>query len=550
MRFLPVSQNVILVELDDLNETLALLDSLERQPVAGIEELVPAAQTLMVRFRRDALSAVHLAERLANRDIARRAATSGPLIEIPVRYDGEDLLEVAELLGTSADEVIRRHTENEYTVAFTGFAPGFAYMTAIDAGLDVPRRKIPRTRIPAGAVGLAGPFSGIYPRSSPGGWQIIGVTPLAMFDLSRATPALLQPGYRVRFVDMARAPLHVVQQLQDKAEPDGTTQRIPTEAATDTALRVITADTPVTFQDLGRPGIAGQGVSASGALDRRALKTANRIVGNQPGTPCLEISFGGFSFEAVGRTVIAVTGADAPITIKTAAGHHLTSSTNVPIGLDDGDVVKLAAPVKGMRSYLAVRGGFAVAPVLGSAATDTLAGLGPAAVAVDDRLGVRSAESATAVSPGDVPAFELPAADDVVSLDVVMGPRTDWFSPSAVELLQSQAWQVTPQSSRVGIRLAGERSLERSITRELPSEGTVTGAIQVPPSGQPVLFLADHPLTGGYPVIATVAEHHLDLAGQIPIGAHIRFNPLQSFQEIAASRSGRTKARHLSEQKT
>ena len=116
-----------------------------------------------------------------------------------------------------------------------------------------------------------------------------------------------------------------------------------------------------------------------------------------------------------------------------------------------------------------------------------------------------------------------------------MGPRTDWFTPDAVRAFAAQEWVVTPQSSRVGIRLEGKQPIARAIESELPSEGTVPGALQVPPSGQPVLFLADHPLTGGYPVIATVAPYHLDLAAQIPIGARIRFNPIRPFEEISLS---------------
>ena len=199
MRFLPVSTNVILVELADLDATLMLFEALDRAPVEGIEEIVPAARTLMIRFRPEIVAAEALARHLARLDLAQVSRGLGQLIEIPVRYDGEDLSEVAELLGVTPEEVIRRHTAAEYTVAFAGFAPGFAYMVAPGADLEVPRRTTPRTRIPAGAVGLAGPFSGIYPRASPGGWQILGTTPLAMFDLARERPALLQPGDRVRF---------------------------------------------------------------------------------------------------------------------------------------------------------------------------------------------------------------------------------------------------------------------------------------------------------------------------------------------------------------
>jgi KipI family sensor histidine kinase inhibitor len=203
MRFLPVNLNALLVELDDLPQTLALLASLRAEPIAGIEELVPAARTLLVTFRPAAVGADELVRRIGQRSLGARETRIDKRIEIPVRYDGEDLAEVAALLGIAPEEVVRRHTGSDYTVAFTGFAPGFAYLSGGDASLNVPRRKVPRTRIPAGAVGLAGSFSGVYPQASPGGWQIIGITDAPMWDLSRETPALLQPGDTVRFVDVS-----------------------------------------------------------------------------------------------------------------------------------------------------------------------------------------------------------------------------------------------------------------------------------------------------------------------------------------------------------
>jgi len=537
MRFLPVSRSVILVELADLGETLALFDSLGEQPIAGVEEIVPAARTLMISFRPELVSRTDLARAINGRNLKVRAHASDQVVEIPVRYDGEDLAEVAQMLGITTEEVVRRHTAADYTVAFTGFAPGFGYLSGGDTGLEVPRRRTPRTRIPAGAVGLAGAFSGIYPQASPGGWQIIGTTPLTMFDLARDPPALLQPGFRVRFYDLAKESRHAV--IHGATAPTAgaagadVVER-PDRAIDGSSFKVLSADLPVLFQDLGRHGRADQGVSASGALDRGALKAANRLVGNAPGTACLEIIFGGFSFEAQGKAVIALSGAPCPLTIKTSSGRSFTVPPNQPAALDEGDIVTLATPSAGMRSYLAVRGGFAVEPVLGSASTDTLARIGPAAVAAGDTLGILSAAAGAIVSLGETPAFVMPVATDIVTLDVTMGPRTDWFTTAGVEAFLAQRWQVTPQSSRVGIRLAGDQALERANHNELPSEGTATGAIQVPASGQPVLFLADHPLTGGYPVIATVAEHHLDLVGQIPIGAWVRFNPLSRFQEIDA----------------
>jgi KipI family sensor histidine kinase inhibitor len=528
MRFLPVSLTVLLVELADLDETLALFASLQADPVDGIEDMVPAARTLMIRFRPERLTAEKLCGAIATRDLSARIVPSDTCVEIPVHYDGEDLADVAELTGLSVDEVIRRHTASEFTVAFCGFAPGFGYLVGGDPTLQVPRRQSPRTKIPAGSVALAGAFSGVYPQASPGGWQIIGTTPEKMWDLSRDPPALFQPGYRVRFTDLSKSKSVV---------SVGTAKRVSAPATVQTAgaltLKVLAAPMPALFQDTGRFGQTGQGVSASGALDIGALKAANRVAGNPVDFACLEITLGGFSFEINGRAVLGITGAPCPIHVRDASGRVQTAESYRPISLEPGDVVTLGHAPKGMRSYLAVRGGFAVTPVLGSASTDTLAIVGPDPVTAGTVLTIQNGTlGLTPVSLTEAPAFDPPASGETVVLDVVMGPRSDWFTQAGIDTLPGQLWTMTPQSNRVGIRLSGDVPLERKDKAELPSEGTATGAIQVPHSGQPVLFLADHPLTGGYPVIGNVAEYHLDLAGQIPVNAKIRFRPVRAFADI------------------
>ncbi|SOY63469.1 5-oxoprolinase subunit PxpB [Cupriavidus taiwanensis] len=534
MRFLPVTSNALLVELADLDQTLALLASLQRDPLPGVAELVPAARTILVHFRPSATSAAALVRAIAARDLSQRVERSDILVEIPVRYDGEDLAEVAQLLGITPKEVVRRHTGSEYTVAFTGFAPGFAYLSGGHPSFDVPRRSTPRTRIPAGAVGLAGTFSGVYPQASPGGWQIIGVTPVAMWDLERYQPALLQPGYRVRFVDIAT--------LNGVAHPVGSVAAAPARqpvqsvqsdgAPAAAALKVKGTGLQTLFQDLGRHGQAGQGVSASGAMDQAALKAANRLVGNRSDAAALETIGAGLQLQSVGESVVAVTGADAPLTVRTADGRQWDVPNHQAVALADGDTLSIGQPLAGARCYVAARGGFAVTPVLGSCATDTLAKVGPAPLAVGDVIDLRQAPAGAIVGAPETPAENLPTVEQEVVLDVVLGPRTDWFTAESVQRLATQRWQVTPQSNRVGLRLAGEAPLERAIAGELPSEGTALGALQVPPSGQPVLFLADHPLTGGYPVIGAVAPHHLDRAGQIPVGAWLRFHPVGAFEEL------------------
>ena len=535
LRFLPVTHNALLVELADLDQTLALLASLQRHPPHGVEELVPAARTILVEYRASATRAETLVQDIAARSLTQGAERSDTLIEIPVHYNGEDLAEVAQILGITADEVVQRHTGSEYTVAFTGFAPGFAYLSGGHPSLNVPRRSTPRTRLPAGSVGLAGTFSGVYPQASPGGWQIIGTTPVAMWDITRAQPALLQPGYRVRFVDIATKNIAASAYSesaggQKDPKPSGRTQHHL--AAGHTALQVRATGLLTVFHDLGRHGQAGQGVSASGAMNQAALKAANRLVGNASNAAALETVGGGLQLRSVGDNVVAVTGADAVLTLTTADGQRWSVPRYEPVALADGDMLAVGQPTAGARCYLAVRGGFAEAPVMGSCATDTLAHVGPAPVAVGDWLAVRPAPATSVVAAPELPPADLPTLEQEVVLDVVMGPRTDWFTPEAIARFAAQRWQVTPQSNRVGLRLAGEVPLDRAITGELPSEGTALGALQVPPSGQPVLFLADHPLTGGYPVIGCVAPYHLDRAGQIPVGAWLRFNPIQPFAEL------------------
>jgi len=514
VRFLPAGTGALLVEVADLDEALALAASLRRDPPRGVTELVPAARTVLLRFDPDRTDPARLAAVLRGRPLTRAAAQAGELVEVPVHYDGEDLEEVARRCGFGVEEVVRRHTAATYDVAFAGFAPGFAYLAGGDPALHVPRRESPRTAIPAGAVGLAGEFSGVYPRASPGGWQLLGHTDVALWDLDRDVPALLRPGMRVRFTDAGRAGA--------QAAPAPAAQAVPVRRAPGGPALVVVAAAPVTLlQDLGRPGRAGLGVSASGAVDRGALRRAARLVGNEPDAPALEVAGGGLRLRARGDLVLAVAGAPAPLRIHGGAQGR-TVAAGTAFALDDGEELEVGVPTAGVYSYLAVRGGLDVEPVLGSAATDVLSGVGPPPPRAGDELPVRVGAAVSAVALDD-PVPLLPRAGDVVTLDVVLGPRDDWFTPAAVRALVEQEWAVTPRSNRVGLRLRGEAPLERARSGELPSEGTVAGALQVPPEGHPVLFTADHPLTGGYPVIACVAAHHLDLAAQVPASGRLRF---------------------------
>ncbi|RWZ58528.1 5-oxoprolinase/urea amidolyase family protein [Labedella populi] len=532
MRVLPVRDDAVLVELADLDETLSLAASLEADPVPGVVDVVPGARTLLVSFRPSAVSAEELAAVVRRRPLDAVRSGDAPLHRVPVRYDGEDLAEVAELLGVTPDEVVRRHTAAEYTVAFVGFAPGFAYLTGSDPFLDVPRRSSPRTRIPAGSVALAGTYSGVYPRESPGGWQLIGTTDVPMWDLSRERPAFFEPGDRVRFdlEDTKRPSVSAAAAIAEVAD-------VAPESALKSALEVVSPGLQTTFQDLGRPGYTSMGVSPSGALDPVSLRSANRLVGNDTAEAALEIVVGGLQVRARGPQVVAVAGAPVPLSVVRAAGGTRSVPAHTAFALDDGDELHIGMATEGVRSYLAVRGGFAAEPVLGSRSTDALSGVGPAALTAGDILGVRPVEHPTAVALEAAPARTLPRVGEETVLDIVLGPRTDWLAPDAVDALTGRAWDVTPQSNRVGVRLSGT-PVERARSEELPSEGCVAGALQIPPNGQPVLFLADHPLTGGYPVIGAIVSDQVALAGHLPVGARVRFRVRSEFREIGGFGTG------------
>ena len=422
-------------------------------------------------------------------------------------------------LGLSVDEVVAAHQAATWQVAFCGFAPGFAYMTCEDPRFELPRRSSPRPRIPAGAVGLAGRFCGVYPKASPGGWQLIGTTPTPMWDLGRDPPALLRPGGRVRFVER-RGAVHAVPAAPAAAD------------APVVGLRVLATAFPVLVQDAGRSGQAAHGISGSGAMDLPSLRRANRRAGNPPDTPALEVTFGPTRLSVDAPATLVLDGAAERAEIE-AGPARIRVDVSRPFALDPGEVLVIPPPARGMRSYLARRGGFDAPRLLGSAATDTLAGIGPEPLGPGAAIGFAEAPAlAVDTEPAALPM--LPAPGETVTLPVTLGPRSDWFPDAAVALLLAQDWEVTTQSSRVGVRLAGD-PLVRDDARELPSEGTEHGAIQVPHSGLPVLFLADHPLTGGYPVIATVLPDALPLAGQLPPGVRIRFTADHPFSPIEAT---------------
>jgi KipI family sensor histidine kinase inhibitor len=538
-RVRPAGDAALLVEAEGRANRLAAVISAERG--TGVLDVIPGAASVLVTTE-PGVDLARLAERILALPLPEAGQGTAAAAEIPVVYDGEDLADVARLTGLSPDEVVARHAAAEYTVGWMGFSPGFGYLTGLDPALArVPRLAEPRLRVPAGSVAIAGGLAAIYSTASPGGWRLLGRTTAVLWDPDRDPPAILTPGLRVRFRPVTPADLP-----PPASRPPGRATPAPAEAHPSPALEVVRPGILATVQDLGRPGYGHLGVPCSGAADPASLRLANHLVGNPESAAGLELTLGRATFRFPTGATVAVTGAPAPVTLRTDPDTGAPDASadretrNVPLGaafeVPPGGEVAVGVPRAGLRNYLAVRGGVDVPPVLGSRSADLRSGLGPAPLRRGDQLPVGPApepspgerpgeppgEPADGMGPAGAAAAQLPAAGEPAVLHVIAGPRDDWFAPEALDALCTGPYTVTPDSDRTGLRLDGP-VLARARDGELPSEGLATGSLQIPPGGRPILMLADHPVTGGYPVIAVVTSADIPLAAQLRPGSRITF---------------------------
>ncbi|MBF0687041.1 MAG: 5-oxoprolinase/urea amidolyase family protein [Cellulomonas sp.] len=546
-RLLSCGEDGVLVEVADLAAVRALDAALRAAHLRDVVDVVPAARTVLVRgaarSRRTWAAAVArvAADVDARWDDAGAEGMRGPagaagasggerVVEVPVVYDGTDLQDVARETGLSDEDVVSRHLaggSDGYRVAFGGFAPGFAYVVGLDPRLHVPRLASPRTRVPAGAVAVAGEFTAVYPAASPGGWRLLGTTDVAMFDVTRGREgaALLAPGDVVRFVRRRTA------RVTTAPGPRGVSSGAqPPRAAPAARTLTVVATGPLTLvEDAGRPGLAAVGVPRSGAADPDALRRANRLVGNRADAAGLEVVLGGLVLRCGTTTAVAVTGAHVAAQIDGVPVPHATA-----VRAPAGSTLRLAAPRDGLRTWLAVRGGIDVPSVLGSRSADVLSGLGPRAVRPGDVLPLGSALDGLPEPPlpgaapgdGEGPARTGEPSTSVVLLDAADGPRLDHLDVRGRAGLWSTVWQVDAASNRVAVRLTGA-PLTRVTRGELASEGLVVGAVQVPHDGRPVLFGPDHPVTGGYPVVAVLTRAAQARAAQLRPGQQVRLRRVE-----------------------
>jgi KipI family sensor histidine kinase inhibitor len=477
-------------------------------------------------------------------DVQPSQSASQRHVEIPVCYEAEfalDLSDVAAAAGLSEAEVIRRHAEARYVVQFLGFAPGFPYLLGLPEELHTPRRATPRVRVPAGSVGIGGRQTGIYPQELPGGWNIIGRTPLTLFNPLADQPTLLQPGDTVRFVPVTVAEYRSLPATAcATGSAHGSRATDGCLAATDNHIvRVLRAGLLTTVQDSGRRRHRHLGVPVSGVMDPAAAELANRLVGNHPEAAVLELTLVGDELEFTRESRIALTGAEFNDgSIRTDAG-RCRLPQNRPVRLPPGAIVQIGRASRGCRGYLAIAGGFQVPMPLSSRSTllrSRLGGLDGRSLQPGDELLVGPTELRSEIPPGDLskgatessqpesPAWFIrvqPLPREECVLRIVPGQHLSALSDRDRARLFSEPFRIDAQSDRMGYRLRGTSPLQFPAC-ELASAGTVIGQIQLPPDGHPLLLMADAAPTGGYPCLGYVISADRSLAAQLRPGQSLR----------------------------
>jgi KipI family sensor histidine kinase inhibitor len=445
-----------------------------------------------------------------------------PPLLIPASFDGPDLEEVASLLGVAPAEVVHRLTGAALAVAFVGFSPGFPYLVGLPSELaSVPRRPTPRPSVPAGSVAIGGGFASVYPQSTPGGWMLLGRTRVSLFDPAHPPYALLRPGDVVRFTDGGT-----------NAGPAGAAaggRRAPLAPPGERFAEVVDPGLLSLVEDGGRRGGAALGVPRAGPADPETMGLANRLVGNPAGAAAIELTASGPTLRLHGDAHVAVVAGAAGGVGVGVEGHPVGAGTVVPV--HDGQTVAVGQVRTGLRAYLAVAGAFDTPLVIGSRSSDLLCGLGPGPLQTGDRLGLGQPTRPRGRLEPEVVGT---GTDRAHRIRVLPGPHR--FPSGQLEILASRAWQVAESSNRIGLRLLATGGAEPGDPspppgpalsgRVVPSTGMVTGAIQVPPDGRPIVLMPDHATVGGYPVIACVIAVDLPVLGRLRPGDLVAFSPV------------------------
>ncbi len=501
-----------------------LAAAIKKEPPKGFAELVPAYDSLLFIFNpfvTDAAAVGDAIRRLADAATTVAEAETPEIVELPVAYGGAfgpDLETLAAGTGMSAREAVEIHSSKPYLVYMLGFTPGFPYLGGMDARIAAPRLATPRTKVPAGSVGIADAQTGVYPQESPGGWNLIGRTPLRLFDPFRQPPALLAAGKYVRFVPIPEDLFYNILSQPSTPVSQGA-KRVSTRAK---GITVMKPGPLSTVQDLGRFGFQDTGVPPSGPMDAFSMRAANILAGNQDDEACIECTLGGLELQFECDTTVAVTGAALPLSLD---GKRV--SQNRSIRVQKGSVLTLGTAISGLRAYVAIFGGLDTEPAMGSRSTFTRGGFGGVEgrrLAAGDSIPLRGIinYNKIAVPERIMPEPKALSATEKITARAVVSHERGRFTEEALASFFGQTYTVSSKSDRMGCRLEG-KPLSHSAGADIVSSGVLSGTVQVPGDGQPIVLMADRQTTGGYTRIAHVIQADLGLLGQARPGSSVEF---------------------------
>jgi KipI family sensor histidine kinase inhibitor len=500
------------------------------QHAAGIIEIAPAYCSVTVYF--DPLvttpeNVVRYITQTAETGDTESATEQPRTFDIPVCYDGSsapDMENVITHTHLTKEQIIAAHSGQAYLIYMLGFLPGFAYLGGMDSRLNTPRLKTPRTKIPAGSVAIGGSQTGIYPVDSPGGWQIIGWTPVKPFDPDRNPQILFRAGDKIRFEPVTEKELEHYGKEHIFPLSHSTSTTREKSRTVQSGIKIISGGTLTTVQDAGRAGYQKDGVGVSGAMDRISYAAANSIAGNPPGSAVLETTLAGPELQFTLDTDFVITGAPlAPV----------LDSVPVPlytrVHAAAGSILQTGFPTAGLRSYIAFSGGILVPEVLGSSSTNCTCRLGGyygRRLQQGDELAIGEKTAAGNLFPPADILNKLQTAPQSPQkpkeLRVLPGPQKNHFSEKAVQAFTESVFTVTADSDRMGCRLSGPQ-IQCDGGTDIISDSIPEGSVQITSSGQPVVMTADRQTTGGYAKIAIVIKADLPCIGQAVPGTAVRF---------------------------
>ena len=510
--------------------------------IAGALEVLPTYCSVSIYFD-EAICQISLLKDLAQKALQKseeektESTDSARTITIPVCYEDKefapDLEKVALHAKLSKEEVIKLHSSSDYLIYMMGFLPGFPYLGGMNPRLETPRLETPRTKIPAGSVAIGGAQTGLYPVESPGGWNIIGRTPLRLFDVKRKPFFLYEAGDKIRFLPITREEFENFDESLWLAQVAGKSEA-SIETSDDAAdskevyecgggIKILEPGLLTSIQDSGITGFQKYGIGQSGAMDQISFAQANQICGNEKNAACLETTLAGPSISFVTACDFAITGA----VFENATLDGMRIEMNKKISAKAGSLLSCGFASKGLRSYIAFSGGLLVPKVFRSSSTNLKSKIGGymgRKLQADDQLAIGINKKNPLLVPDNKSTEGFTENKDVLLLDCIKSSQFDFFQEKIVKKFTDSIYTVSAESDRMGIRFTGP-GLECGKT-DIISDAIPFGAVQITSAGLPVVMAADRQTTGGYAKIACVKKSAMYRLAQALPGTKVRFNLL------------------------